>query len=70
MLKVLKNGFDTTPFKNEFNAIQHGDYGTFLRNIESEIPFMVIYINGKFAQNKIIQIMNLILKEYLNQDLI
>jgi len=22
MLKVLKNGFDTTPFKNEFNAIR------------------------------------------------
>jgi len=47
MLKVLKNGFDTTPFKNEFNAIRHGDYATFLRIIGSEIPFMVIYSNGQ-----------------------
>lgn len=47
MLKVLKNGFDTAPFKNEFDAIRHGDYATVLRIIGGDIPFMVIYSNGK-----------------------
>ena len=47
MLKVLKNGFDTTPFKNEFNAIRHGDYATFIKIIGEETPFMVIYSKGQ-----------------------
>lgn len=47
MLKVLKNGFDTTPFKNEFNAIRHGDYAAFIKNVGEETPFMVIYNKGQ-----------------------
>lgn len=47
MLKVLKNVFDTAPFKNEFNAIRHVDYATFLRIIGGDVPFMVIYHNGQ-----------------------
>jgi hypothetical protein len=47
MLKVLKNGFDTTPFKNEFNAIRHGDYAAFIKNVGEETPFMVIYSKGQ-----------------------
>jgi hypothetical protein len=47
MLKVLKNGFDTTPFKDEFDAIRHGDYTTFIKIIGEETPFMVMFSNGQ-----------------------
>lgn len=47
MLKVLKNGFDTTPFKDEFKAIRHGDYATFIKIVGEETPFMVIYSDGQ-----------------------
>jgi hypothetical protein len=47
MLKVLKNEKRITEYKNEFNAIKHCDYKTFLSLIDSEIPPMVIYNNGR-----------------------
>jgi hypothetical protein len=42
MLKVLKTNKKITEFKDEFNAIKHGDYKTFLSLIGGEIPQMVI----------------------------
>jgi hypothetical protein len=42
MLKVLKSKQKIFEFKNEFNAIKHGDYKTFLSLIGGEIPLMVI----------------------------
>jgi hypothetical protein len=42
VLKVLKTNEELTEFKDEFNAIKHGDYKTFLSLIEGEIPQMVI----------------------------
>ena len=47
MLKVLKTNQKLTEFKEEFNAIKHGDYKSFLSLIEGEIPSMVIYKGGK-----------------------
>jgi hypothetical protein len=47
MLKVLKNGLDTSIFKNEFNAIRHGDYFAFITIVGSEIPAIAIYSKGK-----------------------
>ena len=52
MLKVLKNGFDTTPFKNEFNAIRHGDYAAFIKYVGEETPFMVIFSNGQIRKEE------------------
>ena len=46
MLKVLKTNQKLTEFKDEFNAIKHGDYKTFLSLIDGEIPLMVIYNGG------------------------
>lgn len=42
MLKVLKTNQKLTEFKDEFNAIKHGDYKTFLSLIGGEVPQMVI----------------------------
>ena len=47
MLKVLKTNQKVTEFKDEFNAIKHGDYKSFLSLIGGEIPSMVIYNGGK-----------------------
>ena len=46
LLKVLKNQKRITEYKNEFNAIKHSDYKTFLSLIDGEIPPMVIYNGG------------------------
>ena len=43
VLKVLKTNQKLTKFKDEFNAIKHGDYKTFLKMIGGTIPPMVIY---------------------------
>jgi hypothetical protein len=53
MLKVLKTNQKVTEFKDEFNAIKHGDYKTFLSLIDGEISPMVIYNNGriKYEEN-------------------
>jgi hypothetical protein len=53
MLKVLKNRKKITEYKNEFNAIKHGDYKTFLSLVGGKIPPMVIYNNGriKYEEN-------------------
>jgi hypothetical protein len=53
MLKVLKNQQRITKYQNEFNAIKHGDYKTFLSLIDGEIPPMVVYNNGriKYEEN-------------------
>jgi hypothetical protein len=46
MLKVLKTNQKVTEFKDEFNAIKHGDYKTFLNLVGGGIPPMVIYHGG------------------------
>lgn len=38
MLKVIKSGTKITKFKNEFNAIKHGDYVCFINLIDVGIP--------------------------------
>ena len=52
ILKVLKTNQKLTEFKDEFNAIRHGDYKSFLSLIEGEIPSMVIYNGGKIRYNE------------------
>ena len=47
MLKALKTNQKVTEFKDEFNAIKHGDYKSFLSLIGGKIPSMVIYNGGK-----------------------
>jgi hypothetical protein len=46
MLKILKSGKEVTSYKNEFNAIKHGDYFEFVSLIGEPIPFMVSWRNG------------------------
>jgi hypothetical protein len=46
LLKVLKNGFDTSPFKDEFDAIRHGDYEAIMNLVDCEKPVMVVYHQG------------------------
>jgi len=46
MLKVLKTNQKVTEFKDEFDAIKHGDYKTFLNLVGGGIPPMVIYHGG------------------------
>lgn len=38
MLKVIKSRNKITKFKNEFNAIKHGDYGCFINLLQIGIP--------------------------------
>jgi hypothetical protein len=52
MFKVLKNQQRITEYKNEFNAIKHGDYKTFLSLINGEIPPMVIYNNVRIKSEE------------------
>jgi hypothetical protein len=52
MLKVLKNQQRITEYKNEFNAIKHGDYKTFLSLVGGKIPPMVIYNSGKIRSEE------------------
>ncbi|MDP3928272.1 MAG: hypothetical protein Q8R57_04565, partial [Bacteroidota bacterium] len=46
MLMVLKSKVSISAYKNEFNAIHHGDYKEFLKLIKEPIPFMIKYQNG------------------------
>jgi hypothetical protein len=46
MLKVIRSEKEITKFKDEFNAIKHGDYGTFLKLVGGELPFLVKWQNG------------------------
>lgn len=46
LFKVIKNQKTITEYTNEFNAIKHGDYKTFLSLINGEIPPMVIFNGG------------------------
>jgi hypothetical protein len=47
MLKVLKSKKKITAYKDEFDAIRHGDYKSFLSLVGGKVPFIVIYNNGK-----------------------
>lgn len=51
ILKVLKHKRKIAFYKNEFNAIKHGDYKEFMRLIPSSIPFIVVYNNGNLKAN-------------------
>lgn len=51
MLKVLRNGLDITLFKNEFSAIRHGDYDTFIDLINVDEPTIVAYKDGVIKTN-------------------
>ncbi len=46
LYKVLKNGKDTSKFKEEFAAIRHGDYENFLSLIGDKIDFIASNNNG------------------------
>jgi hypothetical protein len=46
MLKVIKSGIKISAYKDEFNAIRHGDYKSFLQEMKEPIPFMIKYQNG------------------------
>jgi hypothetical protein len=52
MLKVLKSGKEVTSYKNEFNAIRHGDYLEFINIVREPIPFMAIWKDGKACIEK------------------
>jgi hypothetical protein len=43
MLKVLKSGRNTSTFKDEFNAIKHGDYREFLKLVGGTLPCMITW---------------------------
>lgn len=53
MLKVLKAKKIITFYKNEFDAIRHGDYIKFIELIKGPIPFMVIYNEGFITSGNI-----------------
>lgn len=46
LYKVLKNGKETSEYKEEFAALRHGDYETFLILIGDKIEFFVGYNAG------------------------
>jgi hypothetical protein len=46
MLKVLKSAKEITDYKNEFNAIRHGDYAEFLKLVNGSLPMMIKWNNG------------------------
>lgn len=46
MLKVLKSGKEITNYKEEFNAIRHGDYVEFLKLVNGPLPMMIKWNNG------------------------
>ena len=47
MLKVLKLGIDTSPFRMQFASIRHGNYFEFCERTNAQIPTMVEYSRGK-----------------------
>jgi hypothetical protein len=47
MLKVIKSGCPITKFKDEFSSIRHGDYFSFINQINGPLPFMATYKNGQ-----------------------
>lgn len=49
MLKVMKSGLAITKFKDEFDAIRHGNYFDFLNLVNGPIPFMAVFKNGKIT---------------------
>lgn len=52
MLKVLKTKQKLIEFKNEFDAIKHGDYKTFLNLVGCRIPLMVNYNGGEIRSEE------------------
>jgi len=46
MLKVLKSQLVISEYKQEFNAIRHGDYKEFMNLVKTPIPFMIVYNQG------------------------
>jgi hypothetical protein len=46
MLKVLKSGRRIWLYKDEFNAIKHGDYKEFLKLVGGYIPFIIKWNSG------------------------
>jgi len=46
MFKVLKSGQKIRAYKDEFNAIKHGDYGTFLKLVQGPQPYIIKWNNG------------------------
>ncbi len=49
MLKVLKSGIKIEAYKDEFNAIRHGNYKDFLRLTNGPLPFMVKWNSGEIT---------------------
>ena len=46
MLKLMKLGINTIKFKEEFNAIKHGNYDEFIKLIGVNEPPMIVYNNN------------------------
>ena len=46
VLKVIKSGRRITNYKDEFNAIKHGDYAEFLKLVNGSLPMMIKWNNG------------------------
>jgi hypothetical protein len=46
MLKVMKHGREIAKFKEEFDAIRHGDYHTFADLVNGERQPMVVWKDG------------------------
>lgn len=49
MLKVLKSGIKIETYKDEFNAIRHGNYKDFLKLTNGPLPPMVKWNNGQIT---------------------
>ena len=47
MLKALKLGIDTGPFRREFASIRHGNYFEFCERTNAKIPTIAEYLKGK-----------------------
>lgn len=47
VLKILKKRGKEQEFKQEFEAIRHGDYFEFVNLIKGEIPFVIVYQVGE-----------------------
>jgi hypothetical protein len=49
MLKVMRSGTAITKYKDEFNAIRHGDYDEFISLVKGEKPIMIVWQEGTLA---------------------
>lgn len=51
MLKVIKSDKKIIKFKQEFAAIRHGDYYSFINLMNGKLPFMITYNKGNIYED-------------------